>query len=160
MVATLSHSGAPLSCRTPAHGAYPVGRAVPSSYAFWWCVSMGHVHLQSFAVSNFLRVSKSNAQHRFFPHLEQLIHRFSTNSPSPLLNNPLPRGYAWNACFFCFAYPLLRNDFFNCEVRIPGSSGRVTQVFALSPATRPVPYLAKDILILQSKARSCKKFPG
>jgi hypothetical protein len=26
-----------------------------------------------------------------------------------------------------------------------GSSGRVTQVFALSPATRPVPYLAKDI---------------
>src|SRR6266700_2734747 len=107
-------------------------------------MSMSPVHLQCDAVSTFLLKVKALRSIVFFHIWSTLYTVFSTDSPTPLLKNPHPRGNAWNACFFCFACPMLRIVFRMRKIGT-GSSGRVTQVFALSPATRPVPYLAKDI---------------
>ncbi len=76
--------------------------------------------------------------------------RFSLPSLPPL--DPL--GERRNACFFRFAYPLLRNDFFHYEERMPGSSGRVTQVVRLQdrfPISRNGNFRSLN---------PCVKFPG
>ncbi len=99
----------------PPQWSLPLRRAARPGFAFVRTVSMCHVHLHYDAVSTFLQASKicaSSPVLRSVIHSWSVfIHRFFHDSPTPLLNNPLPRGYAWNAYFSRFTCPLLRNVF-------------------------------------------------
>ena len=99
----------------PRRGCSPVRIAIPLRFAFLCYMSRCPVHLQCFAVSIFLQASRICASapvfHAVIHSWSAFIHSFSTDSPTPLLNNPLPRGYVWNAYFSRFTCPLLRNVF-------------------------------------------------
>ena len=163
MVAMRSHVDARLSCPTPRSGCSPVRLQYCWGLLFsdiWVC------GLFTYTVSQWVPFfEKVNALRSIgFFHMWRDLYTFwaflytvfSTDSPTPLLKNPLPRGYVGTPVSFAL---LVRccGIVFRMRNTGTGSSGRVTQVVRLRDR---FPIWRETVLILQSKARSCKKFPG
>jgi len=72
-----------------------------------------------------------------YPHTEPFIHCFFHGLPYPPM---YPRGNDWNACFFCFACPMLRHR----KKRPQHRNRLVRQSNSGSPITRSVPYQVID----------------
>ena len=87
-------------------------------------------------VRNALLVLLSAGFRRSYPHSDSSIYRFFHYLPIPLHT---PRGTLGTPVSFALLVRCCGIVFILRKIGT-GSSGRVTQVFALSPATRPVPY--------------------